>query len=47
MHLPLIVNDGIDWLKGDEITVEEAITQTEKALGCKISVSFYKFLSDK
>ncbi len=47
MHLPLIVNDSIDWLKGDEITVEEAIAQTEKALGCKISVSFYKFLSDK
>jgi elongation factor Ts len=48
MHLPMMITEGIDWLSGgEELTVEDAIKQTEKKLNCKISVSFYKFLSDK
>ena len=48
MHLPMMITEGIDWLSGgEELTVEEAIKQTEKKLNCKISIAFYKFLSDK
>ena len=48
MHLPMMVTEGIDWLTGgEEVTVEDAIKQTEKKLNCKISVAFYKFLTDK
>jgi elongation factor Ts len=50
VHLPLISTANTPWLKvGDDgdVTVEDAIKQTEKLLNCKISVSFYKVLTDK
>jgi elongation factor Ts len=50
VHLPLISITNTPWLKANdngEITVEEAMKQTEKLLDCKISVSFYKVLTDK
>ena len=47
-HLPIMLIEGIDWLNCDEeLTIEDAIKQTEKKLNCRIAVSFYKFLSDK
>ena len=50
VHLPLISTTDLPWLKANdegEVFVEDAIKQTEKALNCKLSVSFYKVLTDK
>jgi elongation factor Ts len=49
-HLSLISTSSTPWLKPSndgDVTVEDAIKQTENLLGCKISVSFYKVLTDK
>jgi elongation factor Ts len=50
IYLPLISTTSLPWLKSDdngEVLVQDAITQTEKALKCNISVSFYKVLTEK
>jgi elongation factor Ts len=46
-ELALLSIENLPWLKaGDngELVVKDAIAQTEKALNCKISVSFYKVM---